>query len=58
MNYEIEVYEKTFNSSPLFYLRSSSPFGSISVGDYFHLCNEDTCIEQPHKDKYMVLGNS
>ncbi len=34
--YHLEVYEHTFRNDPSFFLQSSTPFGALSVGDYFN----------------------
>ena len=54
--YYLEVYEKSFANDPSFYLQSSTPFGAISIGEYYNHRNIDTWMDRPitEKEKFII----
>ena len=45
--YHLEVYEGSLRNDPVLYLQSSTPFGSMSVGDFFNSAATDQWESPP-----------
>jgi hypothetical protein len=54
--YFLEVYENSFANDACYYVSSTSPFGAISIGDYFNDQVCDTWYDPPEmgKEKFVV----
>lgn len=54
--YHLEVYENSFNNDPSFHLKSSTPFGTIAVGDYYNHRAFDGWMDRPNTEteKFVI----
>jgi hypothetical protein len=47
IEYHLEVYEHSFRNDATFFVQSSTPFGSMSIGDYFNSAATDQWQNPP-----------
>lgn len=54
--YHLEVYEQSFRNDPSFFVQSSTPFGAMSVGEYFNSAATDQWQNPPVGSERFVIS--